>query len=254
MIDTRTVSTDGDANVIEAPGEVALAVHPAGIGSRFIAALLDHLVLAGVFVMLVVLQAFELGAPQILGTAALLLYAAWFVVPEAIAGRTLGKAAVDLRVIRDDGQALDLRGALVRNLVRIAYVLPPVYVLEILLVALDPRSRRLGDILAGTVVIGERRVMSPVDLFLRVPPRERPKHPVEALERARPTDDEYQALRTFCFRTRTLPIRERRVLAQRLLAPLYARAGLELPEPWDVEELLVDLMHHVNGTFAPQAK
>ena len=241
-------------NVIDAPGEVALAVHPAGVGSRFIAALLDHLILAGLMIMVAFMNVFSGASPTLLITGGLLLYAGWFVVLEALTGRTFGKAAVDLCVVRENGEALDIRGSLVRNLIRISYVIPVTYVIEVLLVALDRRNRRLGDLLAGTVVIGERHNLAPTDLILRVPPREQPRFSPDVLERATPTADEYQALRTFCFRTRTLSHSRRRDLARRLLAPLYERAGLEVPAPAEQEELLVDLMHHINGTFGARPR
>lgn len=236
-------------HVIDAPGEVTLALHPAGIGSRFVAALLDHMILLGLLMMFVFAGLADFKTANLSWLTLLLVYAGWFTGFEILTGRTPGKAAVGLSVIRENGDALDVRGALVRNIVRLAYVIPVLYVLEILLVALDSRSRRLGDALAGTLVIGERRSFDPGDLFLRVPRRDRPHHHLDVLDKAMPTADEYRALRTFCFRTRTLDRRSRDALARRLLAPLYRRAGLELPDPAEQEELLVDLVHYVNGTF-----
>jgi hypothetical protein len=73
------------------------------------------------------------------------------------------------------------------------------------------------------------------------------------LERIALTPAEYQVLRSFCLRTRTLTPSARQRLATRLLAPLYARGGLPLPPKDEVEELLVDLLHRENDTFASES-
>lgn len=239
-------------NVFEAPGEVALDYRPAGIGSRFLASALDHLVLLGILFLIVSLLtsgAVPASFAPVLLPLVIILYLTYFAFFEIRYGRTVGKAALDLRVIRDDGRALDARSGVVRSLVRLADALPASYLAAVLVMSLDPLQRRLGDLLAGTVVVHEHSLDSPVDLALNLPIRRKARHPQEILDRIRLTPPEYQALRTFCFRTRTMPVARRTALAARLLAPLYARAGLPLARPKVQEELLVDLMHHLNDTF-----
>lgn len=76
------------------------------------------------------------------------------VVFEAIwHGQTPGKRAMRLRVVRDDGAPVGWLGAFVRNLLRTVDMLPFGYAIGIASGLLDPWGRRLGDIVAGTVVI-----------------------------------------------------------------------------------------------------
>ena len=70
-------------------------------------------------------------------------------------GRTPGKMAMGLRVVRDDGGPIGFRHALVRGLAVLAD-LPTVFTVSVVCMLLDHRSRRLGDLLAGTLVLRER--------------------------------------------------------------------------------------------------
>ncbi len=77
-------------------------------------------------------------------------------------GRTLGKLAMGLRVVRDDGGPIRFRHALTRALVRTALEWPGVLLFPVTWVAslwvmlVNPRGKRLGDLMAGTIVIHER--------------------------------------------------------------------------------------------------
>jgi uncharacterized RDD family membrane protein YckC len=75
-------------------------------------------------------------------------------------GRTVGKIAVGLRVVRDDGGAIRFRHALVRGLLAVVevYLFLAVSVITSLL---SPEGKRLGDYLAGTVVLRERAPRQP---------------------------------------------------------------------------------------------
>ncbi len=84
------------------------------------------------------------------------LVAEWgyFIVSEmATGGRSLGKAAVGLRVVRDGGGALTLRASLARNLLRLADVLPSSYLVGLIAMVASREGKRLGDLVAGTVVL-----------------------------------------------------------------------------------------------------
>src|SRR5207245_9983869 len=73
-------------------------------------------------------------------------------------GRTLGKAAMGLRVVRDDGGPIRFRHAFVRGLVGVVVDRPGISVALLALVPMlmTARSKRLGDLAAGTVVVHER--------------------------------------------------------------------------------------------------
>jgi len=157
-----------------ATGEaVEFDIRVARLGSRVPALLLDLVV--QVILAVVLLLGLGLGlalVPGIRVDGALLgavvtvsLIAALIGYPVALetltGGRTLGKLALGLRVVRDDGGPIGFRAALTRALVRVALELPglvpPLTWLPSLWTMLaDPRGRRVGDLAAGTMVIHER--------------------------------------------------------------------------------------------------
>ena len=137
---------------------IRLDLPVAGLGSRSLAAALDYMVLAGLAILWVLAVAFLMArvAP---GWAPALLVAGWFLLEWgyfagleiATGGRTLGKLAVKLRVVTAEGGTPGAGALLARNLVRsLDLIFGP------LLMAVDPLSRRLGDRLAGTLVVHDR--------------------------------------------------------------------------------------------------
>ena len=150
---------------VETPEHVVLDLELAGIGSRALAALIDLLVLVTaaltIFAGLVAIAGFGVTVGSISG--ALLMiggfagFAGYFVLFEGLRrGQTPGKRVVGIRVVSDTGNAVGLGAAAARNLLRLADFLPPPYLIGALLVALHPRGKRLGDMVAGTVVARDR--------------------------------------------------------------------------------------------------
>lgn len=68
-------------------------------------------------------------------------------------GRSPGKRALGLRVVRRGGLPIDLRSSMVRNLMRIVDLLPANYCVGLASILLSPQCERLGDHVAGTIVI-----------------------------------------------------------------------------------------------------
>ena len=82
----------------------------------------------------------------------------------AMGGRSLGKRALGLRVLRDGGRPLGLRESLVRNALRVVDMLPANYLVGLVAMVVSPEGKRLGDIAAGTVVVRLDRVARPPEL------------------------------------------------------------------------------------------
>ena len=72
-------------------------------------------------------------------------------------GRSLGKALIGLRVVRDGGLPVTLRESVVRNLLRVVDMLPVSYLVGLVSMICSQKTRRLGDLGAGTIVIREHR-------------------------------------------------------------------------------------------------
>ena len=150
---------------------VELELPFAGVGSRILAAFLDSLLLVVIWFALMVMAtaAFALmSAAGVGGTWIVVVLVAamfiiqwgyWAVVEVAMGGQTPGKKLIGLRTVNRTGGAASTGALVVRNLVRFLDLF-----VGIPLMAFDSSSRRLGDRLAGTVVIHDRPEADPVML------------------------------------------------------------------------------------------
>ncbi|SEE25008.1 Uncharacterized membrane protein YckC, RDD family [Jiangella alba] len=143
---------------------VPLELRLAKLPSRALALLLDALILAVVgFVLLLLLGQIAPGVDEALA-AALIIGGTVFllvVIPTTVEtltrGKSVGKAAAGLRVVRDDGGPIRFRHALVRALAGVfADFVLTLGVGAMVCSLLNPRGKRIGDVLAGTVVVRER--------------------------------------------------------------------------------------------------
>jgi uncharacterized RDD family membrane protein YckC len=172
-------ATKGTAPLPEPDGHVLamdnipLALPVASVGSRALALALDY-ILVGTLGFLWMFAAFALasrlprwGFGWVMGLLVLgffLLEFGYFAGVEAVTnGRTFGKRALGLRVVSRLGGRAPVGALLLRNMVRLVDMLVGVW-----LMMLDPQARRLGDRLAGTLVVHER-VPAPEVLVTRVP-------------------------------------------------------------------------------------
>ncbi|GDX82129.1 hypothetical protein LBMAG42_39400 [Deltaproteobacteria bacterium] len=150
---------------LETPEHVELRVSLAGPAARGLAWGIDAAIRV---VVLGVLGSFVLGiGGEGIGTGAwlILLFVmdwAWYVFWEWLDdGRSPGKRVMHLRVMRLDGTPVGPREVMLRNLVRVADALPGLYFVGAASAFADARFRRLGDIVAGTIVVREERVEEP---------------------------------------------------------------------------------------------
>lgn len=157
---------------IDTPEQIALELPIAGIGSRFLAIFLDT-------VLQVITYGFGLGVLAYVGTVApgafsvppavtaflpaiflffgFCIYWGYFAFFEIIwKGQTPGKRIAGIRVIKDSGRPVDALSAILRNLLRGIDLLPLMYATGITCMILNRHSRRLGDLVAGTVVVHDK--------------------------------------------------------------------------------------------------
>jgi len=160
---------------IDTPEQVELEFAVAGIGSRFVAVLIDHLIQFGFFFVFGMLAAVLFGSLanriNLLGKWVLaafivldfLLVWGYFALFEAYwRGQTPGKHIMKLRVIKDSGRQITLFEAMSRNLVRIIDYLPALYLTGVITMLCTKRHQRLGDLAAGTIVVHERSDEQPL--------------------------------------------------------------------------------------------
>jgi uncharacterized RDD family membrane protein YckC len=153
-----------DRYVTATPEGVHLEVVLAGLASRFGACLIDLLiqgVAAGVIIYAI--SHLFVSHPTLQGglvylTIFLLLIGYPIAFELLWSGRTPGKRATHLRVVRGGGQPVGFWPSLVRNLLRLIDILPSIYMLGMVLILVSSRNQRLGDVVAGTVVVRETHV------------------------------------------------------------------------------------------------
>lgn len=164
---------------IETPEQIDLALEPAGLGSRFVARVVDTLLWAAVVLLLALVAVFILAnlerlpagswAQGILGAVLVALLYGLMLAYDIVFelrwnGQTPGKRLAGIRVQRDGGGPIDFRSSCIRNLLRPVDMVPVFYLLGALVIFLNRRRQRLGDLAAGTMVIRERVADLPADL------------------------------------------------------------------------------------------
>jgi uncharacterized RDD family membrane protein YckC len=237
------------------PENIEVSYEIAGIGSRFIAALIDHALQLGIILGLgligVLVSAAFVSTPLLYQNAPLWVFAVvglmtfavffgYFSVFELLwAGKTPGKKAVGLRVVRDGGYPIDLYASIVRNLVRIADFIPPIYGAGLISIFFSAEYKRLGDWAAGTIVIKEQPLAHldggqgpPSPMVMQFLPL------IKNVDRI--TREEFDSIRRFVQRRNELEAPVQAHIAMRLAVPLMRKLGLEIeiPVQWYYADLL----------------
>jgi uncharacterized RDD family membrane protein YckC len=158
-----------DKLTIDTPEQTALEYPIAGLGSRFLAVLADTAIqtVLGVFVLIAgsvigfgVAAFGDLGPQWIVAIIVFLLFlleSGYFALFEIFwNGQTPGKRYAQVRVIKDDGRPIGAYEAIVRNALRLVDWLPGMYGIGLISIFLSKQSKRLGDFVAGTVVVHEK--------------------------------------------------------------------------------------------------
>jgi uncharacterized RDD family membrane protein YckC len=230
LLDTRTS--------IETPEHVVLSYHLAGPFRRGLAWMIDTavrgLILIIVAMVLGLSAAFDGGGLGVKSGLMLLLVFllewGYFVGSEMLmSGRSLGKKVLGLRVVSMHGLPVGLGDSVLRNLLRAADFLPLGYVLGVVCMLFDVKFRRLGDLVADTLVIFERRAELKDPPQLSPPPSEAelqwlPAHvDLSAAER--------EAIELFMRRAGELPPLRADELADILAEPLSSRMRLRYKHP-----------------------
>jgi uncharacterized RDD family membrane protein YckC len=246
---------------IVTPEAVVLEFETAGMASRMLAALVDSaiqlLVLLGIL-----LAAFGLAEAGIeaggLGNAFLyvVLFLLLFAYPAGFEtlwrGRTPGKAALGLRVVTVEGGPIRFRHAAIRAILGLVdkYVFSAVP--GVLAVLLTRRNQRLGDLVAGTIVLRERSGARTPQAVAFAAPRGLEAYvaalDVSALDRA-----DYVTIRSFLLRAPTLAPAARDALARQVATPVLARLHTTPPPGLPPEVFLVCVAAAHQQRHAPPA-
>jgi len=146
--------------IVATPERVSFDYQVAGLATRGIAQILDLLILLGVLGAVYFFALFELGSGQdtlagltaVIGSFVVVFGYHW--VLEAFwSGQTIGKKVFRLRAVGDRGEPMTFVQAGIRNIVRIVDFLPYGYGVGLVVLFINGRGKRLGDLAAGTVVV-----------------------------------------------------------------------------------------------------
>ena len=267
-----------DHLTIETPEQIPLEFLLAGIGSRFLALALDTAiqVLAGALLLIAagVIAGLTLtDSPQGATWVMAALVFAWFLIHFAYFaffevfwnGQTPGKRYVHLRVIKDSGRPITAYEAITRNLLRIVDSMPLTYAVAIVSALLSAKSKRLGDYIAGTVVVHERPLArqseiswgpkaekrkppSPVPSVLNLGPTPPPIEETTKNETSsrydvgRLSPEEFQLMEAFLLRRDELAVEVRISMARKITERIAAKLGVSEDDQRRPEGLLETLV------------
>jgi uncharacterized membrane protein SpoIIM required for sporulation/uncharacterized RDD family membrane protein YckC len=210
---------------IETPELVVVSYTIAGLGSRVSAGLIDLVICIVGFIAVITGLAVmssdgndgEAAMSSALAIAIMVLLQfvvlwGYYLLFEGLRdGQTPGKRMLGLRVVRDGGYSVDFSASAVRNLMRFVDLQPVFsYAVGITSIALSKTGKRLGDMVAGTIVVRETMVRQPARPGVRR--RAEPSTPTAAV--AKLDEQEFQLLARWAERTGLDADRRRTLTAQ----------------------------------------
>jgi uncharacterized RDD family membrane protein YckC len=259
---------------IETPELVAIDMPVAGIGSRFVALLVDYLIWLAVIVLAVILLSVldpSLSHFSKLGEKweiALFIFVpfifrwGYFTLFEAFwNGRTPGKRVAKIRVIQRTGRGIGLFESMTRNFLRFVDEIPLFYMVGAVSIFLTKQHQRLGDLAAGTIVVHERERLDesnsasshrsftaglfdmPFTQQTQTPRANLVDLPVIAMQKLGTAD--LEVLEGFFARRLDFTMETRAILAQRIAGSIYAKTGIEVPAGISVETFLEEVAHQL---------
>lgn len=227
---------------------VALELRPAKLPSRALAVLLDLVVAVVAYIVVMLVLAVSTAsldeAAQLalsIATFLLVLVGGPIAVETLSHGRSLGKLAFGLRVVRDDGGPIRFRHALVRGAIGVVEILMTFGVVACIASLVSARGRRLGDVFAGTLVVRER-IPAGRTGFVPPPPPWLAGRFAE-LDLSAVPDGLWLAVRQYLTRMQQLDPQVSAGMAQRLAADLAERTGTPVPRDLPPAAFLAAVVH-----------
>jgi uncharacterized RDD family membrane protein YckC len=262
--DLSTDRLNSDQISIDTPELVGIELPLAGIGSRFIALLVDYLLWGAGMVVVFLLAILLLPALRTFSRISaqwaeaivifilFLLNWGYFTLFEAFwNGRTPGKRVAKIRVIQRSGRSIGLVESMARNLVRYVDQLPFFYAVGVIAMFVTRQHQRLGDLAAGTLVVRDREPETPLwgdtgsrtftaQMFSANVPIPEPHTAITlpALGISKLTSADLEVLEGFFSRRLDMSLATRQALALRIAAAIQAKSGLETPVGVSVETFL----------------
>jgi len=171
-----------------------------------------------------------------------LLYFGYFTIFEIIwNGQTPGKKKEGLRVIKDSGRPITPAESVGRNLLRIVDQLPAFYAVGIGSVLLSRQNKRLGDFVAGTIVVHEKPLLEAKPVWQSTEAGQAPPATTYGSERLTP--EEFSLIEAFLNRRSSLPPDVRFNMADQIARQIRPKLSLPPGELLYAEKLLEAIAH-----------
>lgn len=244
---------------VETPEQIALEFPLAGIGSRFLAMVVDSLLQILVFVVLSLVVYFsasfwtnfatlhEIFAAILIFLVPFCIYWGYFACFEILwRGQTPGKLVAGIRVIHQTGRPMTTVETIGRNLLRgIDIMPPPSYAVGLICMMCNGQSRRLGDFVAGTIVVHDKTIESvqtgwAADTVAVAP----------ASEAAKLTSEELVLIETYLSRRYDLDPAVRDTTAQQIAVMIQQKTGIERTPAQSPDDFLEAVAKQLRDTAA----
>lgn len=213
---------------------VVLGLQPAKLPSRALAVVIDLVVVFAAYILISIGLAMatasldEAAVMAVSIAAFLLVLVGGPIAVETLSrGRSLGKLACGLRVVRDDGGPIRFRHAMVRGAMGVVEILMSFGVIACIASLVSARGRRIGDVFAGTLVVRERVPAARANVMPPPPPWLVGRF--TDLDLSAVPDHLWLAIRQYLTRMRQLDPAVSWSMAERLAGDLAARTGAPAP-------------------------
>lgn len=240
---------------VRTPESIAFYYELAGLGSRFLAVAIDFVLQTAVVIAVILLlewaqpgttalahslgvhdeaiSAVEIGIAVF---AVFLIYVGYFVAFETWwQGRTPGKRAIGIRVVRDGGYPITFMDAVIRNLIRVIEA-ALAYLPSMVSALVSSQNKRLGDLAAGTIVVRDRSFEVADPGRWSAADDAVASDTIAGLDRI--TDDEYALAERYVARSHMLDPTAAQVAARRIAGAIRPKLGEQAAELSD-HDLLV---------------
>ncbi|MBO0995084.1 RDD family protein [Bacillus sp. SD088] len=255
---------------VKTPEYISLQFQLAGLGSRTVAFIIDNVILMFVMMIITLISVLLLFAfPDIafMGTAqsylvafiligVFLLNYGYFMILEFFwGGKTIGKKIMGIRVIQENGQSITFLSSFIRNLLLLIDSLP-YYLVGLLMVFFHPKKKRLGDLLAGTIVVYDessqsKQKQSAIEREIQERGLTKESVTIDTWNLKSIEMKDWNLVRTYANRLKQLDVKDRLQLTEQVAGIIFPKLGLEWQnkDKQELENMLLIIYLHLKDEW-----
>lgn len=255
---------------VKTPEYISLQFQLAGLGSRTVAFIIDNVILS-IAMVIILLVSFLLvfavseipfmedAIPYLLVFMIIglfLLNYGYFVILEFFwGGKTIGKKIMGIRVIQENGQSITFLASFIRNLLLIIDSLP-YYLVGLLMIFFHPKKKRLGDLLAGTIVVYDenapsKKKQSTIEKEIHDRGLTKESLSLDTWNLKSIDMQDWNLIRTYANRFKQLDVKDRIELTDQVAQIIFPKLGLEWEhkDSQELENMLLIVYLHLKDEW-----